>query len=535
MTTTPVAASSVSPWPFVRLKLRLITNGLRGRPVRIVLFLTGVVLAGILAIGGYAIFAIPGIADSERAAGMLLPLGGAALILGWLFLPVVFFGVDESLDPARFALLPLSRRTLLTGMFVAAMVGLPAVSTFVATAGMVDTAARLGGSGAMLAELAGIICGLLVCVAMSRAVTSAFATGLRSRRSRELAVVLLAVLASLLGPIQLGVAAAAQRARWETIATVAEVVGWTPIGAPYSLGLDVAAGRAWAVPVKLLMVLLTLGLLLRWWAATLENAMLGASSSVGGSAARVAGAPVDQLLVRWLPRTAFGALVARELRYWSRETRRRAALVTFVVAGLFLPIPLAMSGGPAGPAVLLIGAIGAVALANQFAYDGSAYAANVIAGVPGRLEVHSRATAHAIFALPVMVVIAVVVGAVSGDPASIPARFGLLVATYGVGLGMVLPLSVRAAYALPASTSPFAISSGGGAAKGLLTLGVMVGTVIVALPLQILAFALGGVWPWIGLPVGIAYGAAAYLIGSGIAGDMLDRRMPEVLAAVSGR
>ena len=33
------------------------------------------------------------------------------IVLGWLFLPLVFFGVDESLDPARFALLPLRRRT----------------------------------------------------------------------------------------------------------------------------------------------------------------------------------------------------------------------------------------------------------------------------------------------------------------------------------------------------------------------------------------------------------------------------------------
>jgi ABC-2 type transport system permease protein len=525
----------VSPWPFVRLKLRLTANGLRGRPVRVGLFVTGVVLAAILGIGGYAIFAVPGVADSERAAGMLLPLGGAALTVGWLFLPIVFFGVDESLDPARFALLPLGRRTLITGLFVAAMAGLPAVATLVATAGMVDTAARLGGPVALLAELAGIIVGLLLCVALSRAVTSGFATGLRSRRSRELAVVLLALLASMLGPIQLAAVAAAQRAEWDAIATVAKIVGWTPIGAAYTLGLDVAAGRAWAVPVKLLIVLVTIVALLRWWAATVENAMLGATGSAGAGAARNPGAPVDQLLVRWLPRTAFGALVSRELRYWSRETRRRAALVTFAAAGLFLPIPLAMSGGSSGPTVLLIGAIGAVALANQFAYDGSAYAVNVIAGVPGRLEVQSRAAAHAIFALPIMVLIAIEVGVVSGDPASIPARFGLLVATYGVGLAMVLPLSVRAAYELPASTSPFAISSGGGAAKGLLTVGVMLGTVVAALPLQILAWALGGVWPWIGLPVGVAYGVAAYLIGSGIAGDWLDRRMPEVLAAVSGR
>ena len=50
-------------------------------------------------------------------------------MLGWLLLPLVFFGVDETLDPARFALLPLRRRTLVTGMLAAALVGVPAVAT----------------------------------------------------------------------------------------------------------------------------------------------------------------------------------------------------------------------------------------------------------------------------------------------------------------------------------------------------------------------------------------------------------------------
>ena len=47
-------------------------------------------------------------------------------MLGWLFLPLVFFGVDESLDPARFALLPLRRRTLIAGLLTAALIGVPA-------------------------------------------------------------------------------------------------------------------------------------------------------------------------------------------------------------------------------------------------------------------------------------------------------------------------------------------------------------------------------------------------------------------------
>ncbi|MBM2616978.1 ABC transporter permease [Actinoplanes sp. LDG1-06] len=522
----------MSPWPFVRLKLRLMVNGMRGRPARIVLFVLGAVMAGFFAISGYAIFAIPGVVGDARAAGMLLQLGGSLLVVGWLVLPLIFFGIDESLDPARFALFPLPRRTLITGMFAAALAGLPALSTLAATAGMVNTVAALGGAGAALIQVVGILGGLFLCVAASRAVTSAFATGLRSRRSRDLAVVMFAVLAALLGPLQLALLAGAERADWGAFAVLADVLGWTPLGAPYSLGLEVAEGRLWAVPLKLLIVLTTLAGLLRWWSATLESAMVGSVSESRGGDRDVA-SPTGLLLGRRLPRSRFGALVARETRYWWRETRRRAALITFTVAGIFLPVSISLSGGSAGPMAVFVGAIAAIALANQFGYEGNAYAANVTAAVPGRVEIHSRATAHAFFVLPLLLLVAVVVGAVTGRPERIAGDLGLLIATYGAGLGLVLPLSVRAAYALPESTSPFAVSSGGGAAKGLLTFGVMIGTLLATVPLQILAWTLGDVWLWIGLPAGAAFGCAAYLIGSGVAGDWLDRRMPEVLAAVT--
>ena len=528
-----MAVTTPGVWPFVRLKLRITANGLRGRPARIVLFVFGVLLSGFFAISGYASFAVPGVLDDPRVAGMLLPLGGAVLILGWLFLPLIFFGVDESLDPARFALLPLPRRTLLTGLFAAALTGLPALATLAATAGMVDTAARLGGPVAAVAQAVGVVVGLLLCVAISRAVTSAFATALRSRRSRDLAGIMLALLAAALGPLQLAALAGAQRANWDTVADIADVVAWTPVGAPYSIGLDIAEGRAWAVPVKLLIALASVVALVLWWGTTLEGAMLGAAAEGGRRRSADGRSPVDLLVLRRLPRSRFGALVSREVRYWWRENRRRASLITFSMAGIFLPVSLTISTGSPGSMVVFVGALAAIALANQFGFDGSAYAANITAGVPGRVEVHSRAAAHAIYVVPVLLVIAVTVGVLSAEPGRIPSTFGLLVAAYGVGLGLVMPLSIRAAYALPDTSNPFAMSSGGGPAKGLMTVGMLLGSVIVTLPLQIIALFLGEIWWWIGLPVGIAYGAAAYLIGSGIAADLLDKRMPEVLAAVT--
>ncbi len=517
---------------FVRLKLRLTANGLRGQTWRVVLFVLGIVFGAGFAAAGYALLAIPGLLGDRRLAATELTLAGAAIVLGWLFLPLAFFGVDESLDPARFALLPLTKRTLIPGLLVAALVGVPAAVTLLATAGMVDSAARLGGIAAALVELAGVLLGLLLCAAVSRAVTSAFASALRSRRARDLATVVLAGVVALLGPLQLVALAGAQRADWDRIADVAGVVAWTPFGAPYSLGSDVAGGRLWAVPLKLVIVLATVGLLLWWWSATLERAMAG-TATAGRRERRSRSTPVGQLMFRGLPRTRFGALVAREARYWRRETRRRAGLITFTVVGLFLPVMLSVAGGRPGAMLLFVGALAAVSLANQFGYEGSAYAANVAAGVPGRVELESRVVGYGLYVVPLLAVISVVTGVVGGHPVDIAARFGQLIAAFGTGLAVVLPISVRGAYALPDSTNPFALSAGGGLTKGLMSLGGLLAAVIGTIPVQVAAFLLGDWWRLVGLPIGLAYGVGAAWLGCYIAGDHLDRRMPELLAAVT--
>jgi ABC-2 type transport system permease protein len=327
--------------------------------------------------------------------------------------------------------------------------------------------------------------------------------------------------------------AGVQHADWDRIAAVARLIAWTPLGAPYSMGLDVAADQVWAVPIKLAVVLATIGGLLWWWSATLERAMLGTASSSRSSSAVRRGTPVSQLLLPLLPTTRFGALASREARYWWRETRRRASLITFSVVGVFLPVVLAVTSGGASGMLVFVGALAAVGLANQFGYEGSAYAANVTAGVPGRVELHSRVAGYSLYVLPLLVAIAAVVGAVSGRQAAIPSLVGTLVAAYGTGLAVVLPISVRGAYALPDTSNPFALSAGSGLAKGLMSFGGLFAAIVGTIPMQVAAYLLGDVWLWIGLPVGVAYGTGAYVLGSRLAGDLLDRRMPELLAAVT--
>ncbi|MFI6758119.1 ABC transporter permease [Micromonospora sp. NPDC050417] len=544
----------VSARHFVRLKLRMMANSFRGQGWRIAIFLSGIVIGGWFAASGFILLALPGLLDSPQMAGIAGGLGGALLVIGWLLLPLIFFGVDETLDPARFALLPLSRRTLLTGLLAAALIGVPAAATLLATAGLVLSSWALGGWVAGLFAALGIVAGLLLCVTASRAVTSAFANMLRSRKVRDLAAILLAVCAALLGPLQVAVLSAAERADWDQLAVIARVLSWTPVAAPYTIGLDVADGRAWAVPLKLLITAVAIGALLRWWSASLESAMLGtvnvdaaaqAQPVTGGSAS----AQLFPRVLGWLPRDRYGALVAREARYWWRDTRRRANLITFAVVGIFVPVTVNLGsegltsgsvGLGASPvlvslSMVFVGVVAAVTPANQFGWDGSAYAANVIAGVPGRLELRARVVAFSLYVAPLLVVIAVILAFFRREPGWIGVLAGSLFAAYGSGLAVTLYVSILSPYALPESTNPFAMNSGAGVAKSAQVLLAMVIGSVLALPMVVATALFGDVWLWLALPVGLAYGLGALAVGIRLAGDELDRRMPELLVAITPR
>jgi ABC-2 type transport system permease protein len=549
-----VADRPVRVHHFARLKLRILRNAMRGRPSRVLRFLGGVLFGLYLAGMGFLLCVASASGDAP-ARLMTASYGGAGLVLGSVLLPLVWFGVDDTLDPARFALLPLTRWRLVTGLCMGALVSVPAAALLVATSGLLVPTARHGGPAAAAAQAVGVVAGLLLCVAAGRAVTSAFATMLRSRRVRDLAGILLACLAALVGPLQLVVISAARSADWDRLAAIARVVGWTPLAAPYTVGIEVTEGRPAAALAKLAITAVTVAGLLWWWSRTLESAMVGAADSGPARAGRAGRAgSVAQLLPRLLPglpASPFGAIVAREARYWWRDAKRRANLITAGVIGVLIPVITTGGGGRVtidlgdgaltgtGSPLLVnltlvfVGAFGTSLLANQFGFDATAYAGHLTVGVPGRRELRARAVGHAVLLVPLLLLIGVVAAVLLGDPAAAPASWGIMLASYGVGLAINLPLSVLAAYALPDSANPFATTTGVGFVKSMLSLLGIVGVCAVTTPVLAVAALLGNGWPWVALPVGVGYGLAAAALGSHLAGDLLDRRAPEVLAAVT--
>ncbi len=529
---------------FVRLKLRMMGNGLRGERRRIVAFVFSVLFGVWLAGAGVLFFLGSGLTRYDVGYVMAAYVG-TAIVLGWVLLPLLFFGVDETLDPARFALLPLRRLTLARGMLAGALVGIPGAATALAMIGAAIAGGLRAGLGGALVGLVGAFLSLLLCVLASRAVTSAFAAMLRSRRVRDLAAVVLALVAASIGPTQLLIGSVATHATLAPALRLARVLGWTPLAAGFVAPYDVVDGRPALALVRLLIVAGTCAVLVWWWSLTMESAMIGSTASGPARARTSVGGPVATLLPRVLRLARpgrFTAIVGRELRYWSRDPRRRAGLISIMVGGAVVPIALRVvpgshgkQGAPLPLAIAFSAVAGAAILANQFGFDGSAYAAHLLAAVPGRTELRARATAVALIMLPVVTVLTVVVALISRDAGAIPATLGTVGAMFGASMGTSSVISVLAAYPVPESRNAFASGGGSGSAKGLLSLAGMVGAIAASAPVLLGALYLHGPASWLLAPVGIAWGLAAVLLATYLVGDVLDRRGPELLIAVTPR
>jgi ABC-2 type transport system permease protein len=354
------------------------------------------------------------------------------------------------------------------------------------------------------------------------------------------------------GPIQWVAAAAVESGTIAQAVRFADVVAWTPLGAPYVLPYDVAAGRWDLAGARLAITVGTISLLAWWWLRTLESAMLdtssgGATRAAKGRAGGAVGALVPAVL-RLGRAGPFAAIMARESRFWWRDGRRRAALVSILVASAVIPVALSFGAGQGRPvpvgglsalgfsfAITMAGTMGGLLLGNQFGYDGSAYAGHLLSRVPGSTELRARAAALAVVAVPVQIAVVGAVAVLGDQVGYLPAGLGMLAASFGAAVAAAALLSVLAAYPMPENANPFAMNSGSGSVKGLLSLFALLGTLVFCLPMVLAAYLVGSSveGSWVLLPVGLGYGVGTAWLGTYIAGDRIDRRGPELLAAVT--
>ncbi|MVA74765.1 hypothetical protein GC722_01755 [Auraticoccus sp. F435] len=520
----------------VRLKLALLRNTL----TRSVWALVGLVLGGLYALGlvaaAYAGFVALRLSGSPELVSGVTVIGFSAVTLGWVLFSVLVSGIDETLSPARFALLPLSARRLQPGLFAAGLLGLPGLATTVVALGLVVVWSRSVGTA--VAALVAVVLGVATCFLLSRLVTAALAELLSTRRFRDIAVVVLALSGAGIG---IGVNVVADSFATGTswtglLGRVTDVVGWTPLGWAWALPAAVAEGAWLGAAARLL---LAVGLVvLAWigWGHFLQVRLTSPLEGQSGSGKVRGGAAVD----RWFGATPRGAVAARSLRYWRRDPRHLANLAALVVLPVLVVVMQLTQDAPNELVVvfspLLVAFLLGSVLAMELAYDGSALALHIHTGLRGSDDRLGRLMAAGTLVVPALVVISVACVAIAG-------RWDLLLAVLSMTLGAAVVIAGVSSWisvfwpghAPPPGANPFGKGSSGGF-EALLSFTVVTGISFVA-SLPVLAAGIGSLWigwlQWVALLLAVGIGGVALWLGVRVGGRALDRRWPEVLRSVT--
>lgn len=519
---------------FVGLKLRLVANGFRlGWQQKLGLVL-GIVYAVPLALGGFVLLAsVRGEPELARPAAIMV---FSLLFMGWLVGPLLGFGSDETLDPARLALLPLPRRQLAAGLFAASSVGIGAVATAVVLAGAVVGLAPPGPGAVVVVAAVGVQFAL--CVTGARALTTALSGALRSRRGRDLTV-LVGVFVAVVVPQSFRLFTDVGR---EGLETLAGALAWTPPGLAARAALDAGSGAL--VPATVALVgAAVVALLFAWWWVTSLDRSLTTTAPTGGARARRRSPGLFAPAWAWLPRDRRGAVAAKELRYYGRDPRQRAGTLVWMVSAFALPVGVALSDlGDRREIVLAacaFAALGGLASINQYGFEGGAHWMNVVAGTDVHADLSGKNLALAAWVLAVVGAVAVALAAVSGGWVWVPVAVGVSMGVLGVAIGVGNVISVRAPQPMPDSaTNLFAANANQGCTSGLLQLLAITVQWVLLVPVALGVAAALAWWPpamAVVVAVALGWGYLCWRSGLAYAVRWLEPRQTELLEALSPR
>lgn len=522
---------------FLRLKLALLGSGFRRNWQQALGLIVGVVVALPL---GASVGVLVAVLGRRGGLGLgALGIGLSVLLAGWALIPLIAFGVDETLDPARLRLLPLTRRQLLVGLSVASSVGVAPLATALALAGVVAGLAPAG-PGALVVVLA-VSGHLALCVLASRALTTSLASRLRSRRARDAVTFLFALLGAsfgLLGQLPRllienapGADTLATLERWGERASLLPS-GWAARAAVAGAQGALVEGLAWVAGLAGVCALLGWG-----WMVALDRA----ASQVAEGPGRGDDVDLYPRLARFLPRNRLGAAAARELRYAWRVPQLRIQWVFAVLVGL-VAIGLTAFFAPldrpeAVLAATLPAGLQGLASLNLFGADRAVWQL-VAAESAGWRDLAGKNLAATLVLVPVTVVTALALAALTGGWALVPVAIPVALALLAVSFGIGDVTSVLAPQRLPDSAvNPFAGASGVGCATALIQLAAITAIGLLLTPVGLAVGLSAAFRPGL-LPAAavgaVLYGALIAGLGLTLAGRRLRDRGPELITALGG-
>jgi ABC-2 type transport system permease protein len=515
----------------VGLKWQLLRNGLRRSTPQLLGLVFGALYGLVLlAMAVSGLVALRFAAPSD--ARTVVIVGGSLLILGWAIFPVIAYGIDETLDPARFATFAVPRRQLVLGLLVSSLVSVPAAVTTILGLATVITWSR--SVLAMVVAPVAAAVAVLTCVALSRVTSTMFSAMSRHRRGRESVSVLVLLLA-----VGFGVAGSSIMGRLSTpalLSPVADVLGWTPLGLAWAAPAEVAAGAVWSGLLRLVLAAVFLLLTLLAWDSLLGNAL---QNPWGATGDRVATRDTGLGWFGRMPATPAGAVAARSITSWRRDPRYLSSVAMMMLLPLALLLPL-LSGGSRLWSLAMAPTAGFLlgwSMHNDIAYDGTAFWTHLATGVSGRADRLGRLAPTAMAASVLLPGYAFLGCALTGRWSVWPAIFGVGVGFLLTGFGVANVMSALKPYPVPGpGENPFGAPPGSSALTVVIQ--AVAGTAVFLLNLPLVAIAIGAllgyVWMgWLDLVLALVLGSAALAFGTRWGARIYERRAPELLADLS--
>jgi ABC-2 type transport system permease protein len=529
-------ASEVKARSLVRLKWRLWRNGFRRGGGQVAAMVLSILFSLALGVGGFA----AGVA--ARAATFANHRLGLTIAAAFVWLmaiigPLVAGGIDDSLPLTNLAPYPIPRRTLALGLMTASMIGPVPIGVGIAALGAAIGASR-SVVGAILAACAGLVLYLTLLVT-ARLLPTLFARAMNSRKGRDAAIALasLAGLSGIAMQFALRYFSGANGAR---VRSFGRLASWTPAGALGRAMVNGGQGRVGPALGGLTVGLAGFAALLTAYLRALARMEEQAPAIDRPQTVRVSGSPLFPSAIGWMPRTATGAIAARQVLFTLREPRRRVSMIMSIALGVVFPFLNNAGKGPNSAVLFGAGASWLLVLSgmNLFGMDGRALWFDLMSGASPTALVRGRSLGTGLFALPMIFATSTTLAALTKGWSYLPAALLVGGASSLAGMGGAGLISVIAPMRVPEGTNPFAIkNSGQGCIAPLLG---MLGLLGMAALLSPLAFAL---FVWRDHPVSCAvvglvalpYGYLLWSVATKLAAGRLVQREPELIELVDPR
>lgn len=549
--------------PVLSLKWRSTLHSMRRDWWRVLVLVSGVI---------WSITLVPSVWFAQRVLSYQHPdlktdalvATASVLVLGWCVVPLLITGLDDTLEPTRFASLGVSARRLMPGMTVAAFLTVPALF-FLAAMLVLALAWEPEPWPALPVALAGA--GLTVAVmVMSARVAVGWGTRvLGSRRARLVALAAGAVIIAALAPA----AVLLFRDGLELVLdydvpVLISSLGATPIAsgmaAPHAAADGDLLGVAWRLALPAAWVVLLHGA----WRASVAHALVHPRQRGGGERRRD-----DRILVtqarseRWdatLARVpgplgvaarrvraraaappAARAVRSRALRAWASDPRYLSAGVGAMVFPLLFFAVVMPSLGLAtwwayAVPLLLAASIG-WGRHNDVAYDSTAMWLDLVSGRRGHAVMRGRVEATLAWAVPAVLAACVLAVLATGEWALAPGLVGAAIGALGATVGVSAVMAVAMPYRAPQPGSNPFTAEVGSLGAGLAAQVVSSFASAAIAPLVTVPFVLGVIvhpaWAGVSAVTGPVLGVAAVVLAVRVSGTLYDSRSGRLLGAVA--